>query len=90
MDTTSVILAVASPPGRSARGIVRLSGPGALELVGRGLGGTRGLAGREPAGVRDSLPGMAKPTVLRIHVSERIGQVSGLLQGRCATWGSSD
>jgi tRNA modification GTPase len=33
MDTTSVILAVASPPGRSARGIVRLSGPGALELV---------------------------------------------------------
>ena len=26
MDTTAVIIAVASPPGRSARGIVRLSG----------------------------------------------------------------
>jgi len=33
MDTTSVILAVASPPGRAARGIVRVSGPGAFELV---------------------------------------------------------
>ena len=33
MDTTAVILAVASPPGRSLRGIVRASGPGCFALV---------------------------------------------------------
>ena len=33
MDTTAVILAVASPPGRSLRGIVRASGPGCFALL---------------------------------------------------------
>lgn len=33
MDTESVILAVASPPGRSLRGVVRASGSGALDLL---------------------------------------------------------
>ncbi|MEE8458612.1 MAG: hypothetical protein V3S08_02000, partial [Phycisphaerales bacterium] len=33
MDTTAVILAVASPPGRSLRGIVRASGPACLALL---------------------------------------------------------
>ncbi|MCP3904965.1 MAG: hypothetical protein GY715_15180 [Planctomycetes bacterium] len=51
MDTTSVILAVASPPGRSARGIVRLSGPDTFDLLrphlaaddGAAVGADRGL-----------------------------------------------
>jgi tRNA modification GTPase len=33
VDTTAVILAVASPPGRSLRGIVRASGPACFELL---------------------------------------------------------
>ena len=33
MDTTAVILAVASPPGRSLRGIVRVSGDACFELL---------------------------------------------------------
>ena len=33
MDTTAVILAVASPPGRSLRGIVRASGPACVALL---------------------------------------------------------
>ena len=33
MDPDAVILAVASPPGRSPRGIVRLSGPDAFDLL---------------------------------------------------------
>jgi len=33
LDRASIILAVGSPPGRSRRGIVRASGPGALELL---------------------------------------------------------
>ena len=33
MDTTAVILAVASPPGRSLRGIVRTSGPACVALL---------------------------------------------------------
>ncbi len=33
MDTTAVILAVASPPGRSLRGIVRASGPACFALL---------------------------------------------------------
>lgn len=38
MDTESVIVAVASPPGRSVRGIVRLSGPGAFDAVNATVG----------------------------------------------------
>ncbi|MFB3137802.1 MAG: tRNA modification GTPase [Phycisphaerales bacterium] len=33
MDTSAVILAVASPPGRSPRGIIRISGPAAFDLL---------------------------------------------------------
>ncbi len=33
MDTTATILAVSSPPGRSVRGLVRVSGPEAFPLV---------------------------------------------------------
>lgn len=33
MDTESIILAIASPPGRAARGIVRLSGAGTFSLL---------------------------------------------------------
>ena len=33
MDTEAIILAVASPPGRAARGIVRLSGAGTFALL---------------------------------------------------------
>lgn len=33
MDTTATILAVSSPPGRSARGLVRISGPDAFRLI---------------------------------------------------------
>jgi tRNA modification GTPase len=33
VDLRSIIAAVASPPGSSARGIVRLSGPGTIDLV---------------------------------------------------------
>lgn len=35
MDLDDTIVAVSSPPGASARGIVRLSGPSAFELVGQ-------------------------------------------------------
>ncbi|HBZ96776.1 MAG TPA: hypothetical protein DEO57_02925, partial [Phycisphaerales bacterium] len=33
MDTTATILAVSSPPGRSARGLVRVSGREAFALA---------------------------------------------------------
>ena len=33
MDTSAVILAVASPPGRSPRGIIRISGPATFDLL---------------------------------------------------------
>jgi tRNA modification GTPase len=36
VDLHSTILAIASPPGRSARGIVRISGPGTLALLDQG------------------------------------------------------
>ncbi len=39
MDTTAVILAVASPPGRSLRGIVRASGPACFALLEPHVGG---------------------------------------------------
>ncbi|MDG1899457.1 MAG: 50S ribosome-binding GTPase, partial [Phycisphaerales bacterium] len=37
MDTTATILAVSSSPGRSARGLVRISGPRAFDLIAREL-----------------------------------------------------
>ena len=50
MDTEGTILAVASPPGHAARGIVRASGRGACALVARtladGCPGARAVAGR--------------------------------------------
>jgi tRNA modification GTPase len=36
---TDLIVAVASPPGRSARGVVRLSGPGAFDAIDGAAGG---------------------------------------------------
>ena len=38
MDVESIIIAVASPPGRSLHGIVRLSGAGSIELLARHVG----------------------------------------------------
>jgi len=37
VDTTATILAVSSSPGRSARGLVRISGPRAFDLIAREL-----------------------------------------------------
>ena len=34
-STTDTIVAISTPPGRGGIGIVRLSGPGALEMAGR-------------------------------------------------------
>jgi len=41
MDRTSIIAAVSSPPGRSLRGLVRVSGPGAFEVLDRIVASTR-------------------------------------------------
>ncbi len=49
MDTTAVILAVASPPGRSLRGIVRVSGPACFALLGTDLHGADRARGARPA-----------------------------------------
>ncbi len=46
MDTTAVILAVASPPGRSLRGIVRASGPACFALLEPHVGGPWSRAAR--------------------------------------------
>ncbi len=47
------IVAVSSAPGRAARGILRFSGPGVLEVVGKMVvGGLGGLVAREALGVR--------------------------------------
>ncbi len=49
MDTTAVILAVASPPGRSLRGIVRASGPACVALLEPHLECADGARGARPA-----------------------------------------
>ena len=49
MDTTAVILAVASPPGRALRGIVRASGRGCMTLLEPHLQCTDRSRGARPA-----------------------------------------
>jgi tRNA modification GTPase len=52
VDTSAVILAVASPPGRSLRGIVRASGPACFALLETNLHGADRSRGARPARLR--------------------------------------
>jgi tRNA modification GTPase len=74
LDAEDTIAAISSPPGAAARGIVRLSGPGALAI---------GLAGFEPDDGRP-IPTPERPTW---HVGRlRIPAVRPSLPARLALW----
>lgn len=62
MDRSSIIAAVSSPPGRSLRGLVRVSGPGALEVLDRIVASVRG--GPRPPPSSDAAPVRGLPGAL--------------------------
>jgi tRNA modification GTPase len=69
---TDLIVAVASPPGRSARGVVRLSGPGAFDAIDCAAGGGAPLPRRRGAHlVRLALLGGPLPAVAIVAPAPR-------------------
>ncbi|MBM4111934.1 MAG: GTP-binding protein [Phycisphaerae bacterium] len=73
MDRSSIIVAVSSPPGRSWRGLVRVSGAGALELLDATLmtpWRSRGDRGEEPHGASRAaaIPGPRGVARVRLRV----------------------
>lgn len=71
MDTRSIIVAVASPPGASLRGVVRLSGSGCRELVAELAVETAALTATVTAAVAVAAPALgAGATLARgIHIA---------------------
>ncbi len=64
VDTTAVILAVASPPGRSLRGIVRLSGDGCFDLLAAHVRDPAVIRGRGVTRTRLLIDGLDMPAVV--------------------------
>ena len=64
MDTTAVILAVASPPGRSLRGIIRLSGDACLDLLAAHVRDPAVIRGRGVTRTRLFIGGLDMPSLV--------------------------
>ena len=84
MLADDIILAVASPPGRSPRGIIRMSGPGALDLLSATLerSGDQRLRTRGLHRARMQLPDGALPVLALVMPGPRsyTGEDSAELQ----------
>ena len=71
MDLNSTILAISSPPGHSARGIVRGSGPGAFELLRSRLSTGLSSIERRIQAVRFRLEDVSIPALLSLMPGPR-------------------
>jgi tRNA modification GTPase len=70
-STSDTIVAIATPPGRSGLGVVRLSGPEALPITGALIARTRGLKPRHATFARLAIPD--RPADARApHVGDQV------------------